>query len=233
MEVYKNQTDDRVALLNVLAAYYSQLASIEPDRDQRDLYRQKTNQLCNNANRLQDLRDDSMSVIMTGIHLLKTGVDDTALDYFNNFLSHIQKNNRVISNSRNPGTIPALVGKLCLLYHKGQFNQAFDLACTIFQIHPNPPPSFRLPFAYIHFKLGNMELSRKAFERVLDLDPHSIEALLGLAMHELNATPSPNIEKAIEHLLAAYEIDSTHPGVLVKLADLLILSEQYPAAEQY
>ncbi|MDP2434448.1 MAG: tetratricopeptide repeat protein [archaeon] len=232
IDVYKDSRDERVALMNVLAAYYSQLAASHPSQSEREKYRQQTNKLCNDANRLQD-HDDSTSVIMSGLHLLRTGVDDTALDYFNRFLAHVQKNNRVLQNSRNPGTIPALVGKLCLLYHKGHYAQAFELACTVFQIHPNPPPSFRLPFAYIHFKLGNFDLSRKAFERVLQLDPDNIEALLGLSVHELNHTPAPRLDAATGFLLRAYRVNPYHPGVLLKLADLLILSKQYQAAEEH
>src|SRR3989338_3646342 len=68
IDVYKDSRDERVALMNVLAAYYSQLAASHPSQSEREKYRQQTNKLCNDANRLQD-HDDSTSVIMSGLHL--------------------------------------------------------------------------------------------------------------------------------------------------------------------
>ena len=53
--------------------------------------------------------------------------------------------------------------------------------------HPRAPPSVRLGIGACHLKLGNFPAARAAFTRALDLDPDSTEALLGLALVELNA----------------------------------------------
>ena len=49
-----------------------------------------------------------------------------------------------------------------------------------------PPGSVRLGMGLCFVKLGNLEKARMAFERTLQLSPHSVGALVGLAILELN-----------------------------------------------
>ena len=49
-----------------------------------------------------------------------------------------------------------------------------------------PSGSVRLGMGLCFVKLGNLEKARMAFERTLQLTPHSVGALVGLAILELN-----------------------------------------------
>ena len=49
-----------------------------------------------------------------------------------------------------------------------------------------PSGSVRLGMGLCFVKLGNLEKARMAFERTLQLSPHSVGALVGLAILELN-----------------------------------------------
>ena len=49
------------------------------------------------------------------------------------------------------------------------------------------PAEIRLGIAACNFRLGSFHKAKAAYERVLQLDPHCCEALLGLAVLSFNA----------------------------------------------
>lgn len=49
------------------------------------------------------------------------------------------------------------------------------------------PAEVRLGIAACNFRLGSFHKAKAAYERVLQLDPHCCEALLGLAVLSFNA----------------------------------------------
>lgn len=54
-------------------------------------------------------------------------------------------------------------------------------------LHPQGPPVLRLGIGMCHFMLNNVDKARQAFQRVLQLDPENVEALVALAMSDLNS----------------------------------------------
>lgn len=68
-------------------------------------------------------------------------------------------------------------------------------------------------------KLGKTEKARYAFMRALELDPHCVWALVGLAILELNAETPESIKNGVQLLSRAYTIDSSNPMVLNHLAN--------------
>ncbi|KAI9083821.1 hypothetical protein K1719_034079 [Acacia pycnantha] len=53
------------------------------------------------------------------------------------------------------------------------------------QVYPNCPAAVRLGIGLCRYKLGQFEKARQAFERVLQLDPENVEALVALAIMDL------------------------------------------------
>jgi Tfp pilus assembly protein PilF len=53
------------------------------------------------------------------------------------------------------------------------------------EAHPSGPPEIRLGIAACFFKAGYSDKAQVAYERVLELDPGSADALLGLATVKL------------------------------------------------
>lgn len=54
-------------------------------------------------------------------------------------------------------------------------------------LHPRGPPVLRLGIGACHFMLNNMDKARQAFNRVLQLDTENVDALVALAMIDLNS----------------------------------------------
>ena len=69
----------------------------------------------------------------------------------------------------NPKNIPALLGKGCVLYNKGNYHEALKIYQQILKINPNAPANVRIGLGLCFYKLGNYELAELAFSRVLEL----------------------------------------------------------------
>lgn len=63
-------------------------------------------------------------------------------------------------------------------------------------------------------------LSRRlSFERALQMDPHCVGALVGLAIIRLNRQETDDIKSGVNMLSKAYAIDQNNPMVLNHLAN--------------
>lgn len=68
--------------------------------------------------------------------------------------------------------------------------------------------------AHCFLKLGNIEKPRLSFERILELDPKCVDALVGLDSMKLNSECFSDIKLGVHLLSKAYKIDPTNPLVL-------------------
>jgi RNA polymerase-associated protein CTR9 len=167
-----------------------------------------------------------------GVLLLYKGDIARASDCFENALK---------TNAKN---VPALLGKACILFNKGNFEDALKVYKEVLTVNPYSPAHVRLGLALCYYKLGKQELARKCFERVLQLvspkevidnrtqDENSVEALVGLAILELNAEGSAQakatqIKAAMDMLKRAYEINPHNSMVLNHLANHFFYRQDY------
>lgn len=79
-----------------------------------------------------------------------------------------------------------------------------------------------------------MELARKSFERVLDLDENNVEALVGIAILDMNTEVTGNSQnkqqlqiKAMNNIKKAYEINPNNSMVLNHLANHFFYRQDY------
>ena len=61
------------------------------------------------------------------------------------------------------------------------YARSLDLYKKILATAKQLPPRGRLGMAYCFFYLGKYEMARACFQRLLNLEPHCIEALIGIA----------------------------------------------------
>jgi RNA polymerase-associated protein CTR9 len=80
-----------------------------------------------------------------------------------------------------------MLWKALVLYRRGQVLEALQWYKRALRTHPTAPASVRLGIGACQLKLGDFPAARAAFTRALDLDPDNPDALLGLALVELNA----------------------------------------------
>lgn len=59
--------------------------------------------------------------------------------------------------------------------------------------HPGAPAAVRVAIAAAAFRLGKLEVARKAFKRALALDPACVPALTGLAVLAQHGPPSRQV----------------------------------------
>ena len=64
-----------------------------------------------------------------------------------------------------------------------------------------------------------IQFERLAYERAIELNPKSSQALLGLALIELNLKTARSTRKGVEYLSKAYSYDPSNPMILNLLAD--------------
>ena len=84
---------------------------------------------------------------------------------------------------------------------------------------PSAPPEVRLGLAACYFRLGDTLKAEAAYRRVLELNPNSVQALLGLAVLTLAVGAGSEATRDGSRLLArAFEEDPHDPHVLILLA---------------
>ena len=123
--------------------------------------------------------------------------------------------------------MPALLGKACLQYRKGDYKGALINYRKALKICPNGPPGIRLGIGICQFKLNKMEEAKLAFERVLQLDDKNVDAYVGLALTHLNKKDVESFRTAVQLLSKAYGIDYNNPMVLNHLANHLFYKKDY------
>jgi len=106
-----------------------------------------------------------------------------------------------------------------LYFSTGNFSQALRHFCSALRTFPNCPAEIRLGIAACYLRLGEVPKAEAAYRRVLELDPGSTQALLGLAVMELAVGASAEATQHGSRLLAqAFREDPHNPHVLALLA---------------
>lgn len=79
--------------------------------------------------------------------------------------------------------------------------------------HPGAPAVVRVAIAAAAFRLGKLEVARKAFKRALALDPACVPALTGLAVLAQHGPPSRQVH--LPHQCAAHTAQFTEDDLRV------------------
>ena len=74
-------------------------------------------------------------------------------------------------------------------------------------------------------------LSDQWFERVVELDEHNVEALVGLAIITMNGGKVEDVKKAMEIFRMAYQIDPTHSRILNHLSNHFFYKKEFDKME--
>ncbi|MCL7045307.1 hypothetical protein MKW94_011606 [Papaver nudicaule] len=217
-EYYADMKAERIAILNALGAYYSYQGKIETKQREKDEHFVLATQYYNRASRI-DIHEPSTWVGKGQLLLAKGDIEQASSTF-------------KIALDGNPKNVPALLGQACVQFSLNRFTESLDLYKRALQVYPNCPAAVRLGIGLCRYKLGQFEKARQAFQRVLQLDPENVEALVALGIMDLQANDGSGIRRGMEKMQRAFEIYPYCAMALNHLANHFFFTGQHFLVEQ-
>ncbi|MFS7991242.1 putative RNA polymerase-associated protein Ctr9 [Helianthus anomalus] len=217
-EYYADVRYERIAILNALGAYYSYLGKIETKQREKEEHFILATQYYNKASRI-DMHEPS-TWIGKGQLLLAKGDVDQAFAAFKIVLDGDRDN------------IPALLGQACVEFNRGKYSSSLEMYKRVLQVYPGCPAAVRLGIGLCRYKLGQFDRAKQAFERVLQLDPENVEALVALGIMDLQSNEAYGIRGAMEKMRRAFDIYPYCATALNYLANHFFFTGQHFLVEQ-
>ncbi|XP_019173457.1 PREDICTED: protein CTR9 homolog [Ipomoea nil] len=217
-EYYADVRYDRIAILNALGAYYSYLGKIETKHREKEDHFIMATQYYNKASRI-DMHEPS-TWVGKGQLLLAKGDLEQAFAAFKIVLDGDRDN------------VPALLGQACVQFSRGRYSDSLELYKRALQVYPQCPAAVRLGIGLCRYKLGQLVKAKQAFQRVLELDPENVEALVALAILDLQTNEAGGIRGGMEKMQKAFEIYPYCAMSLNYLANHFFFTGQHFLVEQ-
>ncbi|KAI5585178.1 hypothetical protein BDE02_06G128600 [Populus trichocarpa] len=217
-EYYADVRYERIAILNALGAYYSYLGKVETKQREKEEYFIQATKHYNKASRI-DMHEPS-TWVGKGQLLLAKGEGEQASAAFRIVLEGDRDN------------VSALLGQACVEYSRGHYGESLTLFKRALQVYPDCPGAVRLGIGHCHYKLGHVGKACLAFQRVLQLDPENVEALVSLAILDLQTNEAAAIRKGMEKMQRAFEIYPYCAMALNYLANHFFFTGQHFLVEQ-
>nr|XP_018625186.1 protein CTR9 homolog isoform X2 [Nicotiana tomentosiformis] len=217
-EYYADVRYERIAILNALGAYYSYLGKIETKQREKEEHFIMATQYYNKASRI-DMHEPT-TWVGKGQLLLAKGDIEQAFAAFKIVLDGDRDN------------VPALLGQACVQFSRGRYSDSLELYKRALQVYPKCPAAVRLGIGLCRYKLGQVEKAKQAFRRVLELDPENVEALVALAILDLQNNDASGIRRGMEKMQRAFETYPYCAMALNYLANHFFFTGQHFLVEQ-
>ncbi|PRP77258.1 hypothetical protein PROFUN_14470 [Planoprotostelium fungivorum] len=225
--LYSENKRDRIALLNMSAAWFTLQATKSGDKREKDAQWQQATLNFGKADKI-DVRDE-MTWVTKGMVLLTKEDYPRAIDCLENVLR------------ANPRNISGIICKARGLYSQGKFEESLELYKNALNICPKGPAHIRLEMGNCYMKLNKPNAARKAYLRTLQLEPQNVDALCGIGICELNnSSSSKQLEPVVMHtknamayFKRAFDIDPNHPTPLLHLSDHYFFNGNYIKSREY
>ena len=122
--------------------------------------------------------------------------------------------------------LPALLGMAAVLYGEKDFQGAQEMYARAMRLYPvKSGASTRVGFGLACYRLGQVDRAKAAFARALDMNPESVEAMVGAAildtasLDETSQDFGSRAEKAIKMISMANLLDHSNAMVQNHLAN--------------
>ncbi|KAK4368595.1 hypothetical protein RND71_012387 [Anisodus tanguticus] len=240
-EYYADVRYERIAILNALGAYYSYLGKIETKQREKEEHFIMATQYYNKASRI-DMHEPS-TWVGKGQLLLAKGDIEQAFAAFKIVLDGDRDN------------VPALLGQdvlpqhlvstftataypnfmqACVQFSRGRYSDSLELYKRALKVYPECPAVVRLGIGLCRYKLGQLEKAKQAFFRVLQasLDPENVDALVALAILDLQNNEASGIRRGMEKMQRAFEVYPYCAMALNYLANHFFFTGQHFLVEQ-
>ncbi|XP_069143051.1 protein CTR9 homolog isoform X1 [Solanum lycopersicum] len=217
-EYYADVRYERIAILNALGAYYSYLGKIETKQREKEEHFIMATQYYNKASRI-DMHEPS-TWVGKGQLLLAKGDIEQAFAAFKIVLDGDRDN------------VPALLGQACVQFSRGRYSDSLELYKRALQVYPDCPAAVRLGIGLCRYKLGQFDKAKQAFCRVLQANPENVDALVALAILDLQNNEASGIRRGMEKMQRAFEIYPYCAMALNYLANHFFFTGQHFLVEQ-
>ncbi|XP_070037333.1 protein CTR9 homolog isoform X2 [Nicotiana tomentosiformis] len=217
-EYYADVRYERIAILNALGAYYSYLGKIETKQREKEEHFIMATQYYNKASRI-DMHEPT-TWVGKGQLLLAKGDIEQAFAAFKIVLDGDRDN------------VPALLGQACVQFSRGRYSDSLELYKRALQVYPKCPAAVRLGIGLCRYKLGQVEKAKQAFRRVLEANPENVEALVALAILDLQNNDASGIRRGMEKMQRAFETYPYCAMALNYLANHFFFTGQHFLVEQ-
>ncbi|KAL6984578.1 Protein CTR9 [Sarracenia purpurea var. burkii] len=217
-EYYADVRYERIAILNALGAYYSYLGKIETKQREKEEHFIMATQYYNKASRI-DMHEPS-TWVGKGQLLLAKGDVEQAFAAFKIVLDGDVDN------------VSALLGQACVQFSRGRYSDSLELYKRALQVYPQCPGAVRLGIGLCRYKLGQYEKAKQAFQRVLQLDPENVEALVALGILDLQTNDASGIRRGMKKMQRAFEMYPYCALSLNYLANHFFFTGQHFLVEQ-
>jgi RNA polymerase-associated protein CTR9 len=214
----KEDKSTLIAILNALATYYTKLSRITTDKVKSVEYHRQASFLYNKADKI----DVNEEITWVGKGISQLFLRKRTADS----LERADKQFQTVLE-QNPNNIPALLGKACILFKKGKYQETLEKYKQVITLNPGCPASVRLGIANCYHKLNRNDLAKLALQRCIDLEPDNetrADALVNLAILEWN---EGNVDKAQPLVKEAYRYDTSNSKVLNLLSNLFFQKGDY------
>ena len=200
---------------STLAAHYIREALVSADKRQAgDLFEEAT--MCLNDAEKRNPSDGSVG-IRKGLLLLAKGTLEAASYQFKFVLEQV------------PESPAAILGEACVQFYIGNFRAALNGFQGLFKLMPSN--DLRLAIGYCFHRLGHWDYAFKAFQRVLEKDPSSRQAIIALGFLQLDNTAD---QKALVmgtlKMKEAYEADKSDALPSIHLANHFFFKKDFNKA---
>uniref|UniRef100_A0ACD5YLF7 Uncharacterized protein n=2 Tax=Avena sativa TaxID=4498 RepID=A0ACD5YLF7_AVESA len=227
-EYYAEVKYERIAILNALGAFHTFLGKAERV-PQKEAHFKEATQYYNRASRIDETEPSTW--IGKGQLCVAKGELQMASDSFKIVLDEDGDN------------FPGLLGQAAVCFLMGDAEQqhkkaleyyrnSLDLYRRALRAYTDCPPAVRLGIAFCRYKLGQLDRARQAFERVLQLDPENVDAIVALAIMDLQTSEAGGIRKGMEKMRRAFEIYPYCTLALNHLANHYFFTGQHFVVEQ-
>jgi RNA polymerase-associated protein CTR9 len=209
-DYYQGDKEGRIALLNCLAAYHTQVSVRTKNKSKKEQHLQAANVHYQNSDKI----DSNMPLTWCGkalIHMARISIPDKwSRGARDKEMQHLRDAGFMFDQALecDKAFIPALLGKAAVLFNRRHYTNALECYKTVVKLNPACPPEVRLGIAHCYSGLKQYKRAREAFQRVLDLAPDNTEALAGMAVIEMNTTPSDSLTKEEQEQLRAQSVSS-------------------------
>lgn len=225
--------DARTDALNILVGHlieqYNKVRIHQFDNERQameDICDNKREELLNDINKLlgkaEQFNPSKLSNFYSrGVLHLNLGALDKAESSFD-YIITVDKDN-----------ILSKLGMACIKYHKKQYKEALSEFEQCLLMNPQGPADIRLGMGLCHYQLDNFERAKQCFERVLQLDPNNVSALIYLAIIDLNSRDEELLQNAVKNYLKrAYSLDPGNSQVLNLLGNHFFFRREVDKTEE-
>jgi RNA polymerase-associated protein CTR9 len=208
-----------VQILSSQAAYYLNQVQIEKDLSKKNALLSKIIGHLNEADKV-DPHEKNLWVIKGYNYMIRQEYE-ASVSHFNAVLQ------------RTTDHPLATLGNALIAFKKKEYSSALTLFSRCIRSFPMAPLFVRYTIGICHMQLKNREKARRAFERVLQLNPKDVHAMVALAVLIMNdrEEDAGAVLKSMILFKQAYELDPTHPIVLNYLAHHFIIKGDYDKAQ--